>query len=212
MSDHPAITLPASIAPDANPGGYMVHGYNLDEGRLVFSIMMADMAQGLDVPPTTGLLLVVYDGDDGTMMQATVARPNGSGGAAVVPLMMGAGAGAGLDMERVHDLAKTVAITRLEAKLDKCTGDPDKLCPICDDDVPDGATVKPADCHRECQLAYTIGWYGHLTDCKFWCENMDDPLGGIPVRESALRVAALVAEHGIRAVIDGTFKKDENAT
>lgn len=195
MSDDPATitNVPTALAPGTNPDGYVAHGYDLDNGRPVFT----------DLPPMTGLLLVIYDGDDGTMVHAAVVRPDSPATAAVVPFVV--------KPETLSGVAKQIAVERLEATLAECTGDPDRPCPICDDTVPDGAMIDRGDCHRECQLAYMIGWYGHHLDCEFWCKNVGDPHAGLSVRESALRVAALVEQHGIIAVIEGTFKQDEKA-
>lgn len=217
--DHPAIVLPASIAPGAAPDGYLMHGYALDDGRLLVVLALTDAnATGVDLPRSDGLLVAIYDGDDGRLMQVSVVRPEGPHGA-VIPLLadmaespspVAAMFGDAIT-ERLRGIAKEVAVQRLEESLDECTGDPDQPCPLCDDSVAEGEMIDRLKTHRECQLARQIGWYGHLIDCDFWCGNMRDPMGGLSVRESALRVAALVEQHGIIAVVDGTFKQDEKA-
>lgn len=50
--------------------------------------------------------------------------------------------------------------------------------------------------HRECQLCDVKGGYGHHTDHEYWCLRRRDPHGGLPYRESALRVWEIITgEH-----------------
>lgn len=55
--------------------------------------------------------------------------------------------------------------------------------------------------HVECGLRDVVGGWGHLTDHVYWCRLMHDPDGGLPLRESALRVWAWVNDHGVEAAV-----------
>lgn len=53
--------------------------------------------------------------------------------------------------------------------------------------------------HGECGLRMALGGIGHLTDHAYWCGQMGDPDMGLSYRESALRVAEWIREHGTEA-------------
>lgn len=52
------------------------------------------------------------------------------------------------------------------------------------------------EAHWECLLRSVIGGIGHLEDHQHWCQEVGDPDGGRTYRQSAIEVAAWVAEHG----------------
>lgn len=74
------------------------------------------------------------------------------------------------------------------------------LCRFCTEPIrhpfrgPDSATTHD---HYECGLRAVLGGIGHLVDHQFWCGVLADPDAGLTYRQSALRVADWVEEHGL---------------
>jgi hypothetical protein len=71
-------------------------------------------------------------------------------------------------------------------------------CNLCASD-PVLGTFHSRDLHPECGLRMVLGGIGHLTNHTYWCLGQGDPDAGLSYRESALRVAAWVREHGVEA-------------
>jgi hypothetical protein len=71
-------------------------------------------------------------------------------------------------------------------------------CRFCE---PTAGAFNPRGQHPECALRSVLGGIGHLTDHEHWCNGVGDPDMGLSYRESALRVAAWVAEHGVEAAV-----------
>lgn len=73
-----------------------------------------------------------------------------------------------------------------------------EYCRFC---KPTAGAFDPRDQHPECGLRSVVGGIGHLTDHGYWCIGMGDPDMGLSYRESALRVAVWVKEHGEETAI-----------
>lgn len=193
------------ICDERNPGGLIAKIWNLDTGRPVLTTPMSGTEiSELPMHRCSAALVIVYDGDEGTIRLSTTAR-GGKVNADADQLLAFAGTGDEVQRqiaERVDARAKAITAD--------CKGDPDKPCPLCDDSVHD-AKIIAAECHRECALASMIGPYGQVIDEEFWCHNMGDPYAGLGPRGSALKVAELVAEHGAYAVAKRDFPKPETA-
>lgn len=186
---------------ERNPEGYIAKAWNLDTGRPMFTNALGTGgASELSLSPCTGLLILIYHGDTGLIESGKVIR-RGDDTAEFTAFAGG--------VDETRRRAAEVMEARMASMFEVCVGDPDKLCPLCDDGVPGDATITPADCHRECAMANVIGHYGALVDPDFWCENMNDPYAGLGSRGSALAVAKLVNEHGLYAVATRNFPKPE---
>lgn len=81
-------------------------------------------------------------------------------------------------------------------------------CPLCGTEVEFGQLANPLGvvlsdgrvgtkmAHQECVLRSVVGGIGHILDHEFWCLTIGDTDMELGYRESALRVAAWVNEHG----------------
>lgn len=185
---------------ERNPGGYVAKGWNVGTGRPMFtSPIGSGGVSELSLTPCVGVLLVIYNGDTGVIESGKIIRRDATDDLFAF----------GTDPEDSRRRDTDLMEARLRAALADCHGDPNGLCPLCDDDVPGNAEIDHAECHPECVMASLIGHYGKVTDAAFWVENMGDPRGGLSARESALAVAKLVAEHGLYAVARGDFPRSD---
>lgn len=78
------------------------------------------------------------------------------------------------------------------------TEDIPRSCMLCDSWCDTGY-------HTACMLRSVSGGIGHLLDHHRWCLREGDPDAGMPFRESALCVAALMSRFDVAAVLAGQF-------
>lgn len=194
-----SVRIPLVLDPAyRQPGGFVIMAWATDTGEALF---LQKLKTEEDIGTThlftqklprevPCVMAILYDGDDGRLVHAsTVKEPAG-------------------DLSDTELNGESEFPEPMGRALDEAQGDPDQLCALCDENVPDGDDFDRTAVHRECLLANFIGPLGHHLDHGFWCENLGDPHCGRGARQANLDLAALVAEHGFIAVMLGQFPKE----
>lgn len=202
-----SIRLPLVLGPDErNPDGLVLMAWATDTGETLFQRKLSmdelsddtamAMVEKLD-RPVHNILLIAYDGNDGEIMTTQILHTQLAAG--------------GLLVAAAEDGTGPMPAA-LKVALAETTADPDELCVLCDDSLPNGAEYDRTLVHPECLLANLIGPLGHHLDHDFWCINMADPFCGLGARLAGIDLMALVERYGLKAVVSGDFPKDEVPT